>query len=137
MHKKPPQPLVQAFLVCQQIFTDSRTGNCILVAPINLFRVPSLPSQLQFSVYTHLMELHGTYQLEMILRDSHDDIVARWRPEAIRWTDRLLPYRHTLHDATVPVQRLGKYYLELHINGEEAARQAMWVSSADSRVGSV
>src|SRR5262245_8710443 len=124
---KPPLPILQAFLICQRILTDSRTNDCVLVAPINLIQSADFPAPFRFSVYTHWMELHGTYQLEYLLRDAHDEVLSRWRPTPITWTNRLLPYRHSLHDAHVTFPHGGKYYLELLVNDEEIARQALWV----------
>ena len=61
MKTHPPQPYVQAFVVCREIFEDHHSGDYLLFAPRRRFQLSEFPGSIEFAVYAHLTELHGKY----------------------------------------------------------------------------
>ena len=64
----PPQPYVQAFVVCREIFEDHHTGEYLLFAPRSAFRLAEFPGLISFAVYAHLTELQGQVPARAAIR---------------------------------------------------------------------
>jgi hypothetical protein len=54
LHRKPPQPLAQSFLVCREIFQDRQTGEYILLAPLAGAAFGAFPAAFRLSLYIKL-----------------------------------------------------------------------------------
>ena len=97
--QRPPQPYVQAFVVCREIFEDHHTGEYLLFAPRSAFRLPEFPASIKFAVYAHLTELHGKYRLELRLEDSEGEILWAVRADPpVKHEDPLMPHRFAFRD---------------------------------------
>src|SRR5262245_52854388 len=68
MHGKP-LPVAQAYILCQTIYEDRRTGDFVLVGPFGGIRFERFPGAYRFSLYTQLTNGHGAYQMGLRLRD--------------------------------------------------------------------
>jgi hypothetical protein len=126
MPHKPPQPLVQALVVCREIFENQRTGEYLLVGPTTGLQLPVFPAQCQFSVYAHLTGGHGTYDLELVMRDAEDNVVWSWPlPEPFQLLDPLSPHQIALQDIVLEFAAPGRFDLVLRANDEDLAHHAL------------
>jgi hypothetical protein len=125
---KPPQPYVQAFVVCREIFEDHHTGDYLLFAPRSAFRLPEFPASIKFAVYAHLTELHGKYSLELRLEDSQGEVLWAVRADPpVKHEDPLMPHRFAFRDLSVRFTAPGRYDLLLVSEEIEIARHPLWL----------
>ncbi len=126
--QRPPQPYVQAFVICREIFEDHHTGEYLLFAPRSAFRVAEFPGSIKFAVYAHLSELHGKYRLELRLEDSEGIVLWAVRADPpIKHEDPLMPHRFAFRDLKVRVGAPGRYDLLLVSEDVVIARHAVWL----------
>jgi hypothetical protein len=122
--RRLPLPVASAFVICNDIWKDKRTGLYLLVGPINRVPIPEFPANVRVSVYVHLTGGHGQYQLTLALRDSQDEVVWQWTPsEPLRHDDPLAPHQVSFHDLVLSVPDSGRYSLALLADDEEFAQQ--------------
>jgi hypothetical protein len=124
----PPQPYVQAFVVCREIFEDHHSGDYLLFAPRSAFRLAEFPGSIKFAVYAHLTELHGKYRLELRLEDSQGEV--HWAVRAdppVKHEDPLMPHRFAFRDLSIRVNAPGRYDLILVSEDIEIARHPLWL----------
>jgi hypothetical protein len=125
---KPPQPYVQAFVVCREIFEDHHTGEYLLFAPRSAFRLAEFPGLIRFAVYAHLTELQGKYRLELQFEDSQGETLWAVRADPpVKHEDPLMPHRFAFRDLKVRVAAQGRYDLVLVSEEIEIARHPLWV----------
>jgi hypothetical protein len=126
MPGRMPTPLAQAFVICRQIYEDTRTREFILIGPLNELVMPSVPCLIRVSVYVHLSGGHGTYRMTLLLRDSDDMVASQWDlPVPIDLPDPLKPRQLGLYDFPVEINKPGKYEMTLLANGEQTAQQSI------------
>jgi hypothetical protein len=126
--RRPPLPSAQAFVVCREIFENSRTHEFALIGPFSGLTLPAFPTAYRLSVYAHLTSGHGVYDVALQLRDAEEDVLWEWScPEPIPLTDPLKSHRFTLYDAVLEFPEPGRYHLVLTANGEDLARHALQV----------
>jgi hypothetical protein len=131
--RKPPLPLALAFVACQEIYRDQRTGVWILVGPRSHVPLQQFPAHVRLSVWAEFTGGHGRYQPRLCLLDAADEVVWGWNaPEPLEHSDPLLPHQVMFHDLMLAVPRLGRYRLVLLFNGEELAQRAMWFGPAQA-----
>ena len=65
-----PQPSVQSFLICREIFQDTKTNANLLVSPFCRLNLPVFPATLPVSLYIQLTGGRGTYHFGIQLHDS-------------------------------------------------------------------
>jgi len=129
-----PQPYVQAFVICREIFEDHHTGDYLLFAPRSAFKLAKFPGSVAFAVYAHLTELHGKYVLELRLEDSEGDTLWAVRADPpIKHDDPLMPHRFAFRDLSVRFSTPGRYDLLLLSEDMEIARQALWILEEEPR----
>jgi hypothetical protein len=125
--RKPPMPLTLAFVACQEIYRDSRTGVSILIGPTSHVPLVQFPAYVRLSGWAEFTGGHGGYQPRLCLLDDADEVVWGWSaPEPFECPNPLLPHQVTFHDLMLAVPKLGKYRLVLQLNGEEIAQRGMW-----------
>jgi hypothetical protein len=129
--RRPPLPLVQAFLACHDIFIDGRTGVHILVGPTSHVPATQFPTFVRLSFVVETVGGHGAYLPRLTLTDDTDEAVWGWTaPEPFESPDPLFPHLVTFHNLAVAVPRPGRYALTLLLNGQETARRGMWFGPA-------
>lgn len=129
-----PAPVVEAFLVCSEIWEDKHTGRMMLVAPTIHVSLPEIPAAVRLSVYARMTGGHGEYQLRLSLRDEDDDSVWDCRPhDKLAHADPLAPHQVTFLNLNVVVQKPGKYRMVLLADDQEVAQQALWVTVGEPR----
>lgn len=118
MPAKPPLPLVQAFVVCRELYHSPRTGDLILFAPFSSLTGPRYPAKVPLSVYAHLMDARGRYAIALRLLDAADEVVWEWElPQPIEESDPLAPHRIILPEVPVLFPKAGRYDLVIAVNG--------------------
>lgn len=127
VQRKRPLPLALAFVACQDIYRDQRTGASILVGPTSHVPLTQFPAHVRLSVWAEFTGGHGSYQPRLGLLDAADEVVWGWNaPEPLEENDPLLPHQVMFHDLMLAVPQAGRYRLVLLFNGEELAQRAMW-----------
>ena len=135
MAKSPlrlPAPQAQAFVVCREIREQSDPYEVVLLGPKCHVPIPTFPDEIELSVYAHITGGHGTYDIEIILRDPEGDSVWSWTPpKPLEHPDPLEPQQLLLHGLDIFVPRAGRYDLALLAGGEEIGRQPMIFGTRD------
>jgi hypothetical protein len=127
IRRKPPLPVALAFVACQEVYRDYRSGTWMLVGPTSHVPLTHFPAHVRLSVWAEVTGGHGSYQPRVCLLDGSDEVVWAWNPPApLEQNNPLLPCQLAFHELMVAVPRLGKYRLVLLFNGEELAQRAMW-----------
>jgi hypothetical protein len=130
----PPQPLVQAFVVCREVFESGHTGDLFLVSPFSRVTVPRFPAEAPLSVYAHLTDAHGRYEVALQLVDGDSEVVwASGQCCVVEEPDPLKPHRVLLREISVGFPRAGRYDLIILANGEPLAHHALWARQAPGR----
>ncbi len=129
MQHKPLMPNVRALLLCRELFEDNRTGEHILVGPASKIHAKQFPSVTAQAVYLEVTSGRGDYIPALELRDGNDRIVWGSPPweKPFPAIDPLKIYSITFPGLMLCVPVPGRYDLVLLLNGEEAARRAVWV----------
>lgn len=127
MQRGLPTPVVQAFVVCREIYQDQRTNEFILIRPFNQLTFASFPARYRLAVYTHITGGHGSYRVGFHLRDREDRPVwgIEWM-DPLDHPDPLEPQQVVFHSVDVDFPKAGKYELVLVLNGEDTASQGIW-----------
>jgi hypothetical protein len=127
----PPPPLVQAFVVCREIWELADSHEHVLIGPFSRARCAEFPAHVVVSVYAHLTDAQGRYELVLQLVDGEGEVVwTRPRSTVIEANDPLMPFRVTLRQVTVCFPQPGRFHLVLLVNGDVVAQQALWASDA-------
>ncbi len=127
-----PAPQAQAFVVCREIWENTRTREFMLAGPVSHIPIPRFPAEVRLSVYAHVTGGHGSYPLEFVLRDAGGEPVWRWRPAApLNHPDPLTPHQLAFHDLLVAVPAAGRYDFALFAGGEEIGHQPLLVGPAE------
>jgi hypothetical protein len=122
----PPQPLVQAFVVCREMY-ESPSHEFALVAPLSHMVLSEFPATAVLCVYAHLTDARGRYAISLRLVDDEGDVI--WtapRGPTVEQTDPLRPHRVVLHNVPIDFPRPGRYDLVLLGNGGPRAMHAIW-----------
>jgi hypothetical protein len=127
IRRKPPLPVVQSFLTCEQVYRDERTKALILVRPMTRVMVSHFPVHVPLAIFAEFTGGHGRYEPFLSLRDGAGQTL---------WSSQVAPpFEH--HDplgsseiafpgVSIAVPQPGRYTLALLLNGEEAAQRTMW-----------
>jgi hypothetical protein len=127
----PPLPLVQAFVVCREIWELADTQEHVLIGPFSRVTCAEFPAHVVASVYAHPTEARGRYDLALQLVDDDGEVVwTRPRNTLIEEHDPLMPHRIVLRQVTVCVPQPGRFHLVLLLNGVTVAQQAVWARAA-------
>ncbi|HEV3146318.1 MAG TPA: hypothetical protein VGZ47_20695 [Gemmataceae bacterium] len=127
MKMQRPLPLIQAFLVCQEIWFDERTQRDMLLHPFHYVPAVDFPLNLSASVYLQVKGGHGRYPLSMQLRDLEGEVLWRSPPGEFDYGDPLFPHSLTFPDLMLPIPCAGKYDLIVVMNGEDSACRTLWI----------
>jgi hypothetical protein len=125
---QPPQPLVQAFVVCREMFESPRSGELVLVTPFSRITMPVFPAAASLSVYAHLTDARGRNDVSLKLEDAEGNEVWQWEGHArVEEADPLMPHRIALYDVLVGFSGPGRYDLVMTANSTDLAHHALWV----------
>lgn len=130
----PPQPMVQAFVVCREIFESRHTGDIFLVSPFSRVTVAAFPAEPPMSVYAHLTDARGRYEVTLQLVDGDGEVVWAWgRSCGFEEQDPLIPRRILLQDVPVRFPQAGRSDMVIVANGEPLAHHALWARLVPGR----
>lgn len=130
MSARPPKPLVQAYVVCEQIYRDQRTGHLILLRPVKQLLFPSFPGYAEVAVYMQLTSGHGRYDMALHVRDTDGEVRwgIDWRAEPIELGDPLATQEFAFWDLKPVFREPGRYEVVILANGEELGSQVIWAN---------
>lgn len=119
-------PLAQSFVLCRDIFENARNGEFILVGPLKRLHLPAIPFQVVFSIYAHLTNGHGKYQVGLELRNPEGERIWSWiAPKPLDMTNPLHPHEFTLYDAVMEFHEVGRHEMVLLINDQDVIHHVL------------
>jgi hypothetical protein len=136
MNRRLPAPQAQAFVVCRKIVEQQDPPEVSIVGPKCHVPVHLFPAEVELSVYVHITGGHGSYPLELLLRDSAGDPVWRWNPpDLLEHPDPLEPHQLLFHDVKLCVPQAGRFELVLLAGDEEIGRQPLLLGTREMLEG--
>lgn len=125
-HQNELLPLAQSFVLCREIIENAKNGEFILVGPLKRLRLPAIPFHARFSIYAHLTNGHGKYQVGIELRNPEGERIWDWiAPKPLDMSDPLLPHEFTLYDAVMEFHEFGRHEMVLSINERDVIHHAL------------
>jgi hypothetical protein len=125
-----PVPQAHAFVICREIWKDSRHGELMLVGPVSHMNIPAkaFPLNVTLSAYAHVTGGHGVYSFELALRAPSGEAIWRWFPEGqMEHTDPLILHQMSYHDMVILIPAPARYCMALIVAGEEIAHQPILI----------
>jgi hypothetical protein len=122
MERRPPKPVCKCFTLCKQLFIDPDKNDFTLVTPVYQVFPTQYPAVEDLSVFARWTNAHGTYTIEVQLRDLEGEVL--WRAQMNRpfeMPDPLLVVQVPLRHLKIRFPRDGKYEVALLANGEQVA----------------
>jgi hypothetical protein len=126
----PPQPVVKAFLVCDQIIHDAQTGKKSLVGVFHELRADRFPAvHPVLWIYANLTDAHGRYTFEIQFVDVQNNrVLGKGTPPEITIPGPLQTTELSAQLRNVALPAPGTYEFQLLTNGELLATKAIRVS---------
>ncbi len=128
---KPPLPISKAFLICNRLSDDSKTGQTTLVGLPCVVVARFFPVAYPLAFFARWASAHGVYQVEVQLQHSEGEVL--WRagpPKPWLLTDPLRDFDLKL--SLLPVfPKPGSYDFVLLANDEEVSRQRFFARLKD------
>ncbi len=126
-----PLPLIQAFMVCAQVFESRQRTEFLLANPFNTANCTAFPATRPLCVYADLHGLRGRYAISLQLLDDDGEIVWSYESNTvIEEADPLRPRRIILQDIAVTYPQPGRYDLVILANGASLAQHTLWARNA-------
>jgi hypothetical protein len=131
--RKPPLPVVQSFITCNEVFRGQRSGTTLLHGPVAHLPIAHFPATVRLSVFAEFTGGHGSYKPSLSLRDGSGQTVWGWpAAEPFKHSKPLMPHEVVFNDLSIAVPRPGRYTLVLLLNDEQAAERSMWFGPAEA-----
>jgi hypothetical protein len=126
----PPQPVVKAFLVCDQIIQDAQSGKKSLIGVFHELRAERFPAvHPALWIYANLTDAHGRYHFQLRLVDvERGDVLGRGEPPAIDIPGPLQTTELSAQLRNVALPRPGTYEFQLISNEQMVATKAIRVA---------
>jgi hypothetical protein len=124
-------PIVQGFLLCEQVLRDVRTGKFLLDGPTTHFRVTDFPARLKVTGFLQMVEGHGDYHFAATLFDPDEEAVWNWTADRPLSHPEPLFAHQIVFDWVLPLPRPGRYRLGVRANGEELLSQSVFMGTAE------
>lgn len=125
-----PQPIVKAFLVCDQVIHDAQTGKKSLVGVFHELRSDRFPAvHPTLWIYANLTNARGKYNIEIRLVDvDRNNVLGRGTPPEIDIQGPLQTTEISAQLRNVTLPAAGTYEFHLLVNEELLATKAIRVS---------
>ena len=121
-----PTPVCKCFVLCRQIFVDGIRQDYTLVCPVHQVFSSRYPLTEDFSVFARWTNAHGSYTVEVQLRNLEGDVLWRQVMEApFEAHDPLQVWIVPLSHLAVTIPEPGKYELALLASGKEVASDTL------------
>ena len=126
---KQPQPLVKAFLICDQIIHDAQTGKKSLIGVFHELRADRFPAlHPALWIYANITDARGNYDFEIrMVEVGRNDVMGSGRPPPIDISGPLQTTELSAQLRNVALPRAGTYEFHLSANGELIATKAISV----------
>lgn len=127
MSARLPQPVVKAFLVCDQIIQDAQSGKKSLIGVFHELRAERFPAvHPQLWIYGNLTDGHGRYVLEIRLVDvEQGTVLSRGEPPPLDIAGPLQVTEISAQLRNITLPRPGLYEFHLLSNGQVLATKAI------------
>ena len=133
----PPQPVVKAFLVCDQVIQDAQTGKKSLIGVFHELRAERFPARHPLLwIYANLTDAHGRYTFQIRLLDvERNEVLGRGEPPPIDIPGPLQTTELSAQLRNVELPRPGTYEFQLVANDQLTATKAIRVSQVRPAAG--
>jgi hypothetical protein len=125
-----PQPVLKAFLICDQVIHDGQTGKKSLIGVFHELRADRFPAvHPVLWIYANLTDAHGTYTFEIRLVDvERNNVLGKGTPPQIQIPGPLQTTELSAQLRNVQLPGPGTYEFQLLVNGELLATKAIRVT---------
>ena len=126
-----PQPVVKAFLVCDQVIHDAQSGKKSLIGVFHELRADRFPAvHPALWIYANLTNARGKYAIEIQMVDvDRNNVIGKGQPPEIEIPGPLQTTEISAQLRNVALPGPGTYEFHLIVNGELLATKAVRVSS--------
>ena len=126
-----PQPVVKAFLVCDQVIHDAQTGKKSLIGVFHELRADRFPAvHPTLWIYANLTNARGKYKIEIQMVDvERNNVLGKGTPPEIEIPGPLQTTEISAQLRNVALPAPGTYEFLLMVNGELLATKAVRVSA--------
>ena len=126
-----PQPVVKAFLVCDQVIHDAQTGKKSLIGVFHELRADRFPAvHPTLWIYANLTNARGKYKIEIQMVDvERNNVLGKGTPPEIEIPGPLQTTEISAQLRNVALPAPGTYEFHLMVNGELLATKAVRVSA--------
>lgn len=127
-----PQPVVKAFLVCDQVIHDAQMGKKSLIGVFHELRADQFPAvHPQLWIYANLTDARGKYSFEIRLVDvERNNVLGRGTPPPIEIPGPLQTTELSAQLRNIRLPGPGMYEFQLLVNDELLVTKAIRVSLA-------
>ncbi len=137
MTGKQPNPVVKAFLICDQIIHDAQTGKKSLIGVFHELRADRFPAtHPTLWIYANLTDARGRYDFEIRLIDvSRNQVLGKGTPPPIEISGPLQTTELSAQLRNVTLMQPGTYEFQLHANDQLVATKAVRVMQVEPSQG--
>jgi len=116
----------KCFVLCRGLFVDPARQDYTIVWPVHQVFSSRYPLTEDFSVFARWTNAHGSYAVELQLRNLEGDVLWSWKLEApFEAHDPLQIWMIPLHHLPMQIPGFGKYEVALLANGTEVASDTL------------
>lgn len=132
-----PQPVVKAFLICDQIIQDAQTGKKSLIGVFHELRAERFPAVHPLLwIYANITDAHGRYVFQIRLVDlERNEVLGRGEPPPIDIPGPLQTTELSAQLRNVALPKPGTYEFQLVSNDAMVATKAIRVTAAKPASG--
>jgi hypothetical protein len=121
-----PTPVCKCFVLCRGLFVDPARKDYTIVSPVHQVFSSHYPFTEDFSVFARWTNAHGSYSIELQLRELDGDLLSSCKMNVPFEThDPLQIWMIPLHHLPIKIPRPGKFEVALLANGTEVASDTL------------
>jgi hypothetical protein len=113
-------------VLCRGLFIDPARQDYTIVSPVHQVFSSRYPLVEDFSVFARWTNAHGSYAVEVQLRNLEGDVLCSCKLDApFEAHDPLQIWMIPLHHLPIQIPKPGKYEVALLANGQEVASDTL------------
>lgn len=121
-----PVPVCKCFVLCKQVCVDPARQDYTVVSPVHQVFSPHYPIRQDLAVFARWTNAHGSYEVEVQLRDLEGEVLWRQKMDnPFETNDPLQTWILPLHHLPFVIKRPGKYEVALLAGGKEVASDTL------------
>jgi hypothetical protein len=129
----PATPVVKSFLIADSVIQDRLTGKWSVIGLFNRVMAPQFPvMHPTVAIYVKIADAQGRYRVKVEFRDSEDRVVSAFEGLELEVKDRSEEVEFGLPTHLLPLGKPGRYFFQLHLNGELLASARLDVQKIES-----